>query len=729
MGSKSIVVTIAAVCAAAMLAFACSPAVALQIDVETNRQEVPMGRTVQVDVTVTFDDGRPAAGCQTLSYVNGFRWGAHETTNDYGKARLYLPLPNPGTARIQVQAVGGGPMARWIWTPETRDQQNVFLATSLSLDKPPSAAALRANVDDRAEIFLNGQRVGDVSGWKDEAVFREIAALLKPEENILAVKALNGTGPAGFVAQLTTGASDNIAVTTTGPSWKCWETEPAGWPTPDVSTGTAAHSVGAVAGAPAWSHDMAHWPGADRAALFVGFPLPYGADISAAVAVEVTPRTIEVHEDPEHLVGVQWEPWFTPMNAYWQTAQAVPVVGFYDSNNEDVMRQHALWLMDAGVNFIFVDWSNHIWGKKHWDERPPNADQIIDATTHTLKFYARLRKEGLPVPKVVIMPGLSNGPPTTMEALNEQLAWIHEQYNSNPEFDGLWVEYLGKPLVVPLDCGHVAIKPETPPVDDTHFTVRWMGTQLQRTKAEEHGYWSWMDGVLEPIVTYYDGKAEVVTPTPAYFGDGGWLYPQARGRRSGTTYLESFRVALKTKPKFVLLHQWNEYAGQLEGQGYGDKRDIYVDSYSVEFSDDLEPVSLTAPGYRGDKGGWGYYYQNLTQALISVFHQDEPQDTILAVHPSGKAHAVSGDTLKLDWTVVGKEPTGYTVMLDDEVVVKNLQAMEYVVDLSGVEPGMHMVTVIAEGATTRFRLAYTREDEVHTTPMQTKVESRFVLRK
>ena len=37
-----------------------------------------------------------------------------------------------------------------------------------------------------------------------------------------------------------------------------------------------------------------------------------------------------------------------------------PKLGNYNSDDRGVMRTHAQWLRDAGVDFILVDWSNDI---------------------------------------------------------------------------------------------------------------------------------------------------------------------------------------------------------------------------------------------------------------------------------------------------------------------------------------------------------------------------------
>jgi hypothetical protein len=450
------------------------------------------------------------------------------------------------------------------------------------------------------------------------------------------------------------------------------------------------------------------WQGVvEHALLVAGARMPDAGLRSQPVQVEVTWRAIPRKDNGGTLFGMQWEPWLTPHNAWWTTAQAVPVQGFYSSYDRDVTRQHLLWFADLGVDFLMADWSNHLWEKQHWHERGDATAEIIHATELALESMAVLRDEGIPVPKMVLMPGLSNGPPTTITALDEMLAWMNDHYLRNPRFEGLWQLYDGKPLVVILDTATLAAKPDAQPINQEHWTVRWMSTQLQITKHERFGYWSWMDGSLYPIVTMRDGKAEAITVTPAYFAETGWIYPPGRGRRNGSTYLESFRPAFEHRPRVVLLHQWNEYAGQPEGQGYGENKDRYVDSYSVELSDDIEPVSLSSPGYRSDPGGWGFLYTNLTQAILAMYRGEYPDDTLLAIEEPPGEERVPGGPITVRWTTLGRAPEKVQVLVDDQVVAE-VQGVQEATLPVGMAAGPHIVEVRAVERTTHFRLALDR---------------------
>jgi hypothetical protein len=510
------------------------------------------------------------------------------------------------------------------------------------------------------------------------------------------------------------------------------------------------------------------WGLADHALLMAGHPLPDRGVRSNTVRLEVVRRDVASRTSPDadrgrDLFCMQWEPWFTTGARHWRTAQAVPLTGFYDSYHPDVIRLHMLWMMDLGVDFIMPDWSNHIWGCEHWDERGDGVNMILHATELALETLAVMRDEGLPVPKVALMPGLSNGPPATMAALDEELAWIYHTYLRNPRFEGLWQLYDGKPLVIVLDTAAMA-HPEGTAASafripffkqtlgmseaeldafraqqlagdargggfdrDAHFTVRWMSSQNQATRHHELGHWSWMDGVVEPPVTYKDGVAEAVTVTPSFFNAQGWTGPRARGRRGGATYLETFKVALAHRPRVIFLHQFNEFTGQPEGHGYGPDHTIYVDTYDVEFSDDLEPVSTTAPGYRGE-GGWGFFYLNLTRALVDVYRHGFKGSTLLAVSSPLRDAAVTGDTMTAAWTVLGPEPEGFTLLVDGDVVAEGLPGPEVDIPLAGLAPGAHTLTVVAEGAVTRYPLSCTSLDETLREPIPVRVEVPFLKR-
>jgi hypothetical protein len=378
------------------------------------------------------------------------------------------------------------------------------------------------------------------------------------------------------------------------------------------------------------------------------------------------------------------------------------------------------------VDFILVDWTNNLWGKKTFAERSPATDELLAATTTMLEVFAEMRSEGIPVPRVALLPGLNNGPSTTTTAINEQNQWVADHYLKEPRLRDLWLTHEGRPLVVVFNGGGPAVLEGQPPNDTTDFTVRWMASQLQASDLAKEGYWSWMDGVLHPIPTVHDSKAEALTVTPAFFGDGGWTGAQAMARRGGATFAEQFRYARAIRPEFLLINQWNEFAGQPKGGGYGEKHDVYVDCYTVPLSNDIEPTSLDLRGYRGDLG-YGFLYHNLTRALIAYYRGDAPDDTILTVAAPERYAEVKGDNFTVEWQAIGKPAASYTLALDGRPVRKNVTGTKATLSLKGLKPGPHRLTLRANGAITHFPLSVIREDTPLSKPVPVAVSVPFVL--
>lgn len=703
-----------------------------RIEVTTDKDSVALGGSASLEIRVLDGtSGKPLASCLLLAYVDGRRWGAHEVTDGEGRARIILPFPNQGLHAVQVRAVAGFRDTCIVWTENSASKKS-FMATRFREERAVASARVRASANHRARILLNGQFLTEVLGTGAAMVTDVDSAVFRDGENVWAVEAENEAGIAGVMAQLEYVADGETMLLVTGRDWQAWESAPPGWPEPDEA-GEPVRVPGRLQDA-IWSEaQFEEWPGAIRRdQLFAGRPLPEGAMLSSPVQVEVTPRQIPSRRDPEHLIGMQWGSYFFKEMFYWHNTQAVPMVGLYESYNRDVIRQHALWLMDMGVDFLFADWPHHVpedaGGNQHWKDRLPAANGQMHCTQMMLEVHAQLRDEGYPAPQLVIMPFLANGPGNSPETVNEQLEWLHNYFIRNARFEGLWVMVEGKPLVVLL---HNTLVPAweafDTPIDETYFTVRYMGAQLQETKMDKHGYWSWMDGIPDPIVTFRDGVAEVCTPSAGFFNMGMWLADDAWGHRNGASLVRTFQVAMEHRPRFVLLHQWNEFTGQLEGYPY--PGGIYGDSYSVEFSDDIEPVSLTADGYRGDDGGWGFYYHNVAQALVTVYKEREPEDTVLAVYPPAPGQVVCGDRLEVQWVVAGKAPGSYALLLDGTPVTSGLRGNAYRLPLSGVPEGEHVLSVIAEGAQTHYRLARDEADARLEKPIPVRSDTPFFVRK
>ena len=669
---------------------------------------VTEGSTVDVTATARTAGGQPVAGAPLQAFVNGKAWGAPEITDAQGRAVLPLPLPNTGTDTLRVATQPR--RTSWIWASGGTPGAPLYLSRTFQISAKDvgsdflvtAQADLNIAADRIYRAYVNGHLVATGSATTRLAVKQAISvtSLLHAGSNVLAVEVWGGGHP-GLAARLSLRTfHGNLTVSSDG-SWQAFSGPPAGWP----AAPAAGHALPLRVVAPVGGGTWMGRPGVGGSGLGLnplplGQPVPSGWVASAPATVQVQSATITVPSHPRHLVGMEYEPWFTPLNLTWQTAEAIPLLGLYQSTDASILRQHALWLDRAGINFLLIDWSNNLWGKTSWSQRAPNVQQLVGSTTDLMNTYATMRSEGLPTPQVTLLLGLDNGPSTTTTAINEEMAWIYQNYVQNPKYKGLWVQYLGKPLMVIFNGGGPGETANQPPISTADFTVRWMSSQLQSNQLASAGYWSWMDGTVHPVVTSYQGAAEALTVTPAFFGAGGWTGAQALARLGGTTYLREFAEAMQVQPHFLLINQFNEFAGQAPSAA------AHVDTYTEQLSDDIEPTSPTDCGYVSC-GGWGFYYLNLTRALVDLYHEAHPQSTLLAVGSPLRGANVCGSTLQVNWNTVGAPASGFVVLLDGRTVASGLRASPYTLHLKGLRTGAHTLTVRAVGATTRYALSRT----------------------
>jgi hypothetical protein len=474
-------------------------------------------------------------------------------------------------------------------------------------------------------------------------------------------------------------------------------------------------------------------PGGD---FTVGLPVPIDALLSNNVTVKVVPGPRLPPGRPSKTKGttqllMEWEPWFTPLNNRWEMAEAVPLVGWYDSFNPMVARQHALWLAHAGVTGIVVDWTNNIWGIDSWDKRPPGATQLIDATLATLEVYKEMKGEGLEVPSMMLLLGLDNGPVAKTSVLNEEIDFIRRNVSSR--YADLLFQINGRPALGIFDAGNIH-DDQSPPVNTSGFTVRWWASQFQATHLNEKGFWSWMDGTIEPLPTKGDSGVEVVTLTNAFFGDRGWLFAPSLGQLGGSVLLREWAQVMRYSPEFSVLCQWNEFLGQSQGHGYGPNHDRYVDIYNVSFSNDMEPVSLTELGYRSAAPGWGLFYVNLLRALHDISDLPHLGSRILltVASPTRWETLTGATTFVCSWHAMDSYGRVDTAEYDFEVsvagrVVARTRSFSATIDVTGMPKGDHTLTVAAKGLVTSYPLSYDRVDDVPTSgsPLEVHVPVRI----
>lgn len=382
-------------------------------------------------------------------------------------------------------------------------------------------------------------------------------------------------------------------------------------------------------------------------------PLPVMGDNAVDVVSEssrsyplhitVVPSKLSASEDPDHRVIVEYT-W--PVNP-WAKGMPEPILGRYSSLDERVARQHALWFNELGVDAVELDWSNNL--------RQPfpgtSAKEHIQAADLLFETYAAMRRH----PRVVFLVGPEHDiwftPEDTYAGPNfkQQVDFIYDHYIANPKYRDISLRYEGKPLLLLFLNGPRTGPP--PHYEDERFTIRYVSVWNQTTHQNIFGVWSWCD--QSPVAVNSGASPEALTVTPAstagtaeyldsflkdendhyisaktalqtygsedafyeHFvrhlnqampaieGISGedylrslWQSKSAHHKDGGETLLTQWGTALRYKPRFVILHLWNEYV--------------------PEFNQHFEPTAAETLGAEP-----GFYYFELIKEMIHAYRQ------------------------------------------------------------------------------------------------------------
>ena len=323
-------------------------------------------------------------------------------------------------------------------------------------------------------------------------------------------------------------------------------------------------------------------------------------------------------------------------NHYW----AEPYFGYYNSDDEWVIRKHIYMLNDAGVDFLFFDFTNGI--------------VYEDTMLHILNVMAQMRVEGYNTPKVVFHCG-DSFVGQKLASLTVPQLW--SMLYSVDRYKDLWYMLDGKPLVFAEESIF-----QSEDIKNT-FTFRrsWAdSTQSWYANTQGKGCWAWGDIFQKPGLSP-EGELEQMVVMSGFWANGtcgataGRSFSNGKQPSSteysfsltndgtsgkGIAYQEHFDNAIETNPGIIMIVGWNEWvAGRWESNSLTNydgmliantykvdssdplKKNYYVDAFSPEFSRDIEPVNgiykdnyyyqtaLNVRNYKGTRGIAGAFGQ------------------------------------------------------------------------------------------------------------------------
>ena len=119
--------------------------------------------------------------------------------------------------------------AGWVWTGAPGGERwfrRTFICDPATLTK----AAVQFAADDRAEVQVNGRRVGAVCSWAKPTVADTVLPLLRNGENAIQVKASNTGSSAGLMCELDlVGKDGNVVKIGTGGDWEAATSPDGPW--------------------------------------------------------------------------------------------------------------------------------------------------------------------------------------------------------------------------------------------------------------------------------------------------------------------------------------------------------------------------------------------------------------------------------------------------------------------------------------------------------------------
>ena len=283
-----------------------------------------------------------------------------------------------------------------------------------------------------------------------------------------------------------------------------------------------------------------------------------------------------------------------------------PIYGYYDGDDEWVIRKQAELLAAAGVDVVFFDNTN---GTFTW----------MDTAIRVMKVFSEARAQGVDAPYVSFM--FPFGP---VDHAGTQMVNLYNAIYKEGLYEDVWFKMDGKPMIMGWP-GSLNSKDEKIAKEiKSFFTFRSnLGGYLDTESAPNQ--WGWLSRFPQAYFHNDKGEIEQITVGTAinHNFERGIIAPMSYGENIigrtwtsrgydtrpnallyGACFAEQWENALAVDPEIVFVTAWNEWvAMRIDNWPASPEqyKNCFVDQYNAEFSRDCEP----SMGILKDH----YYYQ------------------------------------------------------------------------------------------------------------------------
>lgn len=277
--------------------------------------------------------------------------------------------------------------------------------------------------------------------------------------------------------------------------------------------------------------------------------------------------------------------WFTPSS--WDRAKTdLPLLGTYDSDDPEVMRQHVRWAKEAGIDGFIVSWKNT-------EVLSPRLEHLVNIA-HEEDFKLAIIYEALDFYRH----------PLPIHRVNEDFTWFEETYGKDPVFD-----IFGKPMIIWSGTWKFSREEIEQAAVPHRQSLLILASERQPDNYEDIAdlvdgnayYWSSVDPETFPD---YAGKLQRMKDV-IHANGGLWIAPVAPGfdarhlggerevsRRDGKTMQTQYETAMLSSPNAIGLISWNEFSENSHVEPsclYGDR---YLMEAALLFGGEATSVNL-----------------------------------------------------------------------------------------------------------------------------------------
>ena len=299
---------------------------------------------------------------------------------------------------------------------------------------------------------------------------------------------------------------------------------------------------------------------------------------------------------------------------YW----GEPEDGYYClSENDALLEKHAVQLRDMGIDFVFVDVTNHAYAVNTHSDRA--VQMIIEPFDRMLAVWSKVPDAPRIVPWVPVPGNSENASFYMVDALQHRL-------NNYP---GLQFQYLGKPLIMVTDNPWSPVNETRIAQLSQNYTIR----RMWGLYPDGGSNWSFMQSCREsPLhnrpceqrIVSSGGSVEQIPISIAYQATYMTNTATATPKHQGKTFRKQFETLINNpEAAIVTITGWNEWISQRQQCDTVDMcpcsdfpQGCFLDAWNIEYNRDIEP----------GKNAMGDYYYRLAKACIKLFRDGKRCD-------------------------------------------------------------------------------------------------------